>query len=179
MVDPATSQRWAYRGLYLALAAALLFLRLLPLSTEPPRVPGPDLLLCLTLAWMLRRPDYVPAIFIVAVVLLEDLLLMRPPGLWALIVLLGSEFLRDREPTMRGLPFLVEWATVAAVIAIMILVNRMVLALFMVPQSGLGLTLLQGLITLLCYPVVVGLSLMALGLRRAAPGEVDAQGRRM
>lgn len=171
MIDPVTARRWSYRALFVALAALLLFLRLLPLSTLPARIPGPDLMLCITFAWVLRRPDFVPAVAIVAVFVIEDMLAMRPPGLWALFVLLGSEFLRDRAGAMRGLPFLAEWATVTAVMAIMLLANRLVLALVMVPQTGLGPTLLQLLATVAAYPLVVAASHLALGLR--APGELD------
>lgn len=171
MIDPVTARRWTYRALFVALAALLLFLRLLPLSTLPARIPGPDLMLCITFAWVLRRPDFVPAVAIVAVFVIEDMLAMRPPGLWALFVLLGSEFLRDRAGAMRGLPFLAEWATVTAVMAIMLLANRLVLALVMVPQTGLGPTLLQLLATVAAYPLVVAASHLALGLR--APGELD------
>ena len=171
MIDPVTARRWTYRALFVALAALLLFLRLLPLSTLPARIPGPDLMLCITFAWVLRRPDFVPALAIVAVFVIEGMLAMRPPGLWALFVLLGSEFLRDRAGAMRGLPFLAEWATVTAVMAIMLLANRLVLALVMVPQTGLGPTLLQLLTTVAAYPLVVAASHLALGLR--APGELD------
>lgn len=176
MIDPVTAHRWSYRALFLALAALLLFLRLLPLSTLPARIPGPDLMLCITFAWVLRRPDFVPAVAIVAVFVIEDMLAMRPPGLWALVVLLGSEFLRDRAGAMRGLPFMAEWATVTAVMAIMLLANRLVLALVMVPQTGLGLTLLQLLTTVAAYPLVVAASHLALGLR--APGEIGGMGGR-
>lgn len=176
MIDPVTAHRWSYRALFLALGALLLFLRLLPLSTLPARIPGPDLMLCITFAWVLRRPDFVPAVAIVAVFVIEDMLAMRPPGLWALVVLLGSEFLRDRAGAMRGLPFMAEWATVTAVMAIMLLANRLVLALVMVPQTGLGLTLLQLLTTVAAYPLVVAASHLALGLR--APGEIGGMGGR-
>ena len=45
----------------------------------PARWPGPDLIAVrLTLAWVLRRPDYVPALLIALVVLVEDLLLHAP-----------------------------------------------------------------------------------------------------
>ncbi|AMY67969.1 rod shape-determining protein MreD [Frigidibacter albus] len=176
MIDPATTRRWSYRALFVALAAALLFVRLLPLSTLPVQVPGPDLILCVTFAWVLRRPDFVPALAIVGVFLIEDMLTMRPPGLWALIVLLGSEFLRDRAGAMRGLPFLAEWATVAAVMAVMLLTSRMLLTLAMVPQVGLGLSLLLLVTTVLAYPLVVAASHLGLGLR--PPGEIDGMGSR-
>ncbi len=179
MIDPITRQRLWHIALYLAIAAVLLFLRLLPISPGTGGLPGPDLMLALTLAWVLRRPDYVPALMIAAVFVLEDLMYQRPPGLWALAVLLGTEFLRAREPGLRDLTFLLEWLVVGAVMAAMLLLTRTVLLVLMVPQPPLGLALLQYLATLVAYPVVVVASHLAFGLRRAAPGEVDAFGRKL
>ncbi|MFZ5751632.1 MAG: rod shape-determining protein MreD [Pseudomonadota bacterium] len=179
MVDPTRTVRWSYRGLFLLLSAFFVFLRILPLSTVPSSWPGPDLMLCLTFAWVLRRPDFVPALMIAAVFLIEDILYMRPPGLMALLILLGSEFLRSREPGMRGLPFPAEWAVVAVVMVTIMLVYRAVLAILVVPQGAFGFALLQVLTTILAYPVVVWVSHHLFGLRRAATGEVDALGHRL
>ncbi len=179
MVDPVSANRVGYRLVFLGLAAAVFFLRILPLSTEPVGWPGPDVLLCLALAWVLRRPEFVPAAAVVAVFLIEDMLLMRPPGLWTLLALLATEFLRDRAVVLRDIPFLVEWLLVAALVAAMLLVNRSILALAMVPQAGLGLSLAQYVSTVLAYPVVVLLSHSVLGLRKVAPGEVDELGHRI
>lgn len=175
MIDPVTAHRWSFRALYLGVAALLLFLRLLPLSTAPGGIPGPDLLLCLTFAWVLRRPDCVPPLALAGVFLLEDLLTMRPPGLWTLLVLLAAEFLRDRRPMMRSLPFLAEWSFVAAVTAAVVLSNRVLLAITMVPQPGLGLTLLQLVMTLAAYPLVVAGSRYLFGVQ---PAELDRAGGR-
>lgn len=179
MVDAVSANRQGYRALFVGLAVAIFFLRMLPLSTEPVTWPGPDVLLCLALAWVLRRPDFVPAATIVAVFLVEDLLQVRPPGLWTLLALFATEFLRDRAVVLRDIPFLVEWLMVAALMALMLLANRLVLAVVMVPQAGLGLTLAQYLSTVLAYPAVVGLSQFVFGLRKVAPGEVDELGHRI
>jgi rod shape-determining protein MreD len=179
MVDPVAAHRLGYRLLYVGLAAGLLFVRVLPLSAQPVRVPGPDLVVALTIVWVLRRPDYVPALLIAAVFLVEDLLLMRPPGLWAVIVLVGTEFLRSREATLRDLPFAVEWLVAGTLIAAMTLVRELVLAAFLVPQGAAGLVALQGLATILAYPLVVLLAHFGFGLRKAAPGQVDALGHRL
>lgn len=179
MVDPVTTARIGYRSLYFGLAVVLLFLGLLPVSTRPVQWPGPDWLVALTVAWVLRRPDYVPALGIVAVFLVQDMLTMRAPGLWALIVLVGTEFLRSRMPLTRDLPFAIEWGMVAIVLAAMTIAQRLVLAALMVPQAGLGPSLIQLLATIACYPVVVFASHWALGLRKVAPGEVDALGHRV
>lgn len=179
MVDPLTTKRLSHRALYVVLAAVILFLQLLPLSNGTSRLPGPDLTLALTLVWVLRRPDYVPALLIVAVFFLEDLMFLRPPGLWALIVLLATEFLRSREESLRELPFVLEWLIVGALMAVMLLAYRLVLAVVLVPQPMLGQALAQMLVTLAVYPVVAIASQLAFGLRRAAPGEVDALGHRL
>ncbi len=179
MIERLLAGRWAFRALFVLAAALLVFVRMLPLSTVPSSWAGPDLLLCVAFAWVLRRPDYVPVLLIAVVFLVEDLLAMRPPGLWALIVLLGSEILRSREPLARALPFWLEWAMVALVMLAMFAVNRAVLLVAMVPEAGLGLAAGQLALTALAYPVVVALSKAALGVRKAAPGAVDAMGRRL
>jgi rod shape-determining protein MreD len=179
MAEPLPTGVWSYRLLFVALAALLLFLRLLPLGSVAGRWPGPDLLLCLTLAWVMRRPDYVPALLIAAVVLLEDMLLLRPPGLWAAMVVLAAEFLRARAALTRELTFAVEWLLVAGVMVAATLGYRLVMALVMLPQVSLGQALVQALATILCYPVMVVASRLAFGVRKPATGETDAYGRRM
>lgn len=170
---------WAHRGLYVALAGFLMFLRLLPINTEPVHWPGPDLLLGFTFAWVLRRPDYVPALLIAAVILLEDFLVMRPPGLWAVIVLFGAEFLRGRVVFLREVGFLAEWLMVSVVMLSCFLAYRVAFAVTFLPLPDLGFAFLRALGTVLAYPVVVAISSMFLGLRKAAPGEVDSLGRRL
>lgn len=179
MVDPLTTRRIAHRALYLGLALVVMFLRLLPVTPMSHGIPGPDLVLALTLAWVLRRPDYVPAWLIVGVFLLEDVMYWQPIGLWTLVVLVGTEFLRAREEATRDLNFLFEMALVAGVMAAMLVVNRTVLGLAVVDQPPLGLELLRLLMTLAAYPFVVALSALGFGLRRAALGELDAHGHRI
>lgn len=161
MVDPVVAHRWGWRAGFVGLAAVFWFLRILPLDTLPQGWPGPDLLLALTFAWVIRRPDYVPAPLIATVFLLEDMLSQRPPGLWAALVLLGSEFLRGRIALLRGRPFLAEWAMVAAVGAGMMLAQRLVLATLFVPQAGLGAEVVRLLATLALYPPLAFLSRLA------------------
>lgn len=179
MAEQIVTLRWAYRGLFLVVALAIFFFKLLPLSALPHDWPSPDLLLCIAFVWVLRRPDYIPAVLVALVYLLEDLLLMRPPGLWALIVLLGTEFLRGRVALLREVHFAVEWALVAAILIGIGLLNRLILAMFMVPQVGLGLTVIQIGMTILAYPAVVVLSSAVFRVRKPATGEVDAWGKRL
>jgi len=179
MVDPVSRQQWSFRALFVALALAVVFVQVLPFRIGDSRWPGPDLLTLLAFSWVMRRPDYIPAILVVTVTLFTDILFMRPIGLWAVLVLLGFEFLRRRQPFSRDLPFLVEWMMVAAVLLGMTLTNALVLAIFLVEQPVIGLAFLQMIISILSYPVVVALSRFAFGVRKMAPGEWDALGHRI
>lgn len=178
MAEARGDSRWFYRGVFALVAALVLFVRLLPLETTPGRLPGPDVMACLTLAWTLRRPDYVPPVLIAAVFLAEDILTLRAPGLWAATMVLGAEFLRSRAELMREVTFPLEWLAVALVLAGMFLVQRVVLAVVFVPQPPLGVALVHLVVTVLAYPVAVALSHVLLRVRKPATGEVDALGRR-
>jgi len=179
MDDPWWRSLLAYRALFLGLALLTLFFRLLPSGQTPGSLPGPDVLLCLILAWMVRRPEYLPLSVIVIVILMEDLLLQRPPGLWSAIVVLATEFLRGRVTLTRELNFPVEWMLVSGIMLGMMLVNRLVLAIVFVPQPGFGLVLVQSLWSIAIYPGVVLLSQLAFNLHKPAMGEVDRAGRRL
>lgn len=196
MVDGATREIWLHRALFVLLALFLIFWRLLPLPLSQislcaeratwcfftvwlNRMPGPDLLLCLIFAWTMRRPDYLPALLIAAVVLLEDMILMRPPGLWAGLVLLASEFVRGRVALTRELSFGIEWLLVAGLMLTLLLAYRLVFSMVLLPQPGFGFAMVQVIWSILCYPVVVFLSRYVLDLHKPAMGEIDAYGRRM
>lgn len=178
MIDRSHGVVMAYMALFAGLALLSLFLRMLPINTMQS-IPGPDFLLALAFAWVLRRPDYLPALLVAAVFLTEDLLLMRPPGLWALMVLLATEFLRSRGALTRELTFPVEWAMVSAAMVAIFIGNRLVLALLLVPQVPLGLSLLQLFLTIVAYPLVVLVSHFLLRVRKPATGEVDSLGRKL
>jgi rod shape-determining protein MreD len=190
---------WYYRTLFVALALILLFFRLLPLGSgdgsfpwstlpnwifggfglEPRPWPGPDALMCLTIAWVMRRPDYLPALLIAMVFLVEDMILLRPPGLWAALILMATEFLRSRAALTRELNFTVEWLLAAGLMLALLMVYRLVFAIALMPQPGFGFALMQTIWSILCYPLVVALSAVFFDLRKPATGEVDSYGRRL
>lgn len=199
MVETRQSQRLIYITLFLAIALGVSFLRFLPVGSyglsggfdmgtdmAPPMTgltfglfPAPDLLLCLTLAWVVRRPDLLPAPLIAGYFLLEDILFLRPIGLWALIVLLTTEFLRARTPVLRGLSFWAEYLVILLILGLMFFANRAMLVIVMSDLPPLGLSLLHLLGTMVIYPVVVALSHFVFKLRKPATGEVDDLGQRL
>lgn len=177
---------WLYRAAYLLLAVALIFVAMIPLKATPPTwiarsLPqlwvAPDLLLALTFSWVVRRPDYVPAILIAAVMFLTDLLFGRPPGLWTAMVLLGSELLRARHDDLRDVVFVIEWAAVAIVMILTVTAYRLILVIMLPEHAQITLAATQLAFTVALYPLVVGFCYWVLSVRRAAPGQVDALGR--
>ncbi len=151
----------------------ILFMRILPLNTGFTGWPGPDLGLCLAFAWVLRRPEQLPAILVAVAFLIEDIMLLRPIGLWAAFVLAGTETARLREARWRDQPFMIEWLRVALLIGAMGLGYRIVQILFLLPVPALGQVILQYIATIAAYPLVVGGARWLFGLRRVSPGEVD------
>jgi rod shape-determining protein MreD len=166
-------------SLWLLIAAVGLFARLLPLNLAVPGWPGPDLLLVLTMGWVLRRPGHLPAPAIGLVWFVEDLLMLRPPGLWALLVLAGTEFLRRRHAMVREIGLLLEWGIVAGVLVAMTLGNRLILAIVMVPQEPLDLSLVKLVFTVGMYPLAVLMLHVVLRVRKPATGELDELGRKL
>lgn len=172
------SRVWLMRLLYVGLALVILFFHLLPLSTLPPHWSPPDLLIVLTFAWALRRPDYVPSLLIAAVMLLADLLLQRPPGLMAALVVAGSAFLKIRVTSHGESGFLTEWFATAVVLVAIMILNRMVLAITAVDQAPLLLVLIQLVLSILIYPLMVWVSQSIFGVRKLAPADAGALGAR-
>ncbi|WP_101065684.1 rod shape-determining protein MreD [Roseovarius salinarum] len=179
MAERSALRLWAMRGLFAGLCLALIFLRLLPLETLPRSWAGPDVMLALTCAWVLRRPEFAPPVAVAALFLLADFLFQRPPGLWAGLVLVGTEALKARAPALRDLTFAAEWFNVAMLVTALTLAKMLVLALLLVGPDATGLMLLQLSMTVVVYPVVVLASEFLFGVRKAAPGDIDSQGQRI
>ncbi len=168
---------WFYRLVFAGLAALILFFALLPFGAGEGGVPGPELTFCLLAAWVLRRPDYVPVWLLVIVLIIDDALLMRPLGLWALIVLLVSEYLRRRVDHTEALPFWSEVGLVSGCIVVAFIANHAVLLLLLAEPPPITGQALHALATIVFYPPTAIFSQL-IGVRRLAPGELDTLGTR-
>lgn len=176
MIDGQPRRWFLGAALFAGCFLLLLFMRLLPLPSGPRDWPGADLGLCLTLAWVIRRPEQVPALLIALLFLAEDIALYRPIALWAAIVLLGTETVRARDSRWREQPFLIEWLRVAMLIGMMMLAYRFTLAALFLPISALGQVILQYLATVAGYPLVVLVARWVIGLRRPVHGGAETRG---
>ncbi|MBR9842937.1 MAG: rod shape-determining protein MreD [Rhodobacteraceae bacterium] len=167
------SLKWPMRLAYVGLSLLFLALAFLPFQTVPRGWAGPDWIVVLTLAWAARRPDYVPVLAVGLVVLLADFLLMRPPGLLAALMVIARQVLRHRATALRDAPFPNEWLTVAGIMVVITVAERLAYAIFLLDQPPLGLALMRLVTGILAYPVAVFASQLLLGLRKPQPGDDD------
>lgn len=179
MADLVVRRPWPGRIVWIALFLVLTMIALLPFGATPAVWAGPDLLLVITLLWVMRRPELAPMPIIVILWFLTDLLLQRPPGLMTALVLLVSESLRRRNAALRALPPVLEWIAASAAIIAVTLAYRVVLALLLTSQAPLGLSLMRMVMTMLAWPVAAIIAHFIFGIARPAPGEVDALGKRI
>ncbi|MGB3408974.1 MAG: rod shape-determining protein MreD [Jannaschia sp.] len=166
---------WTFRLLYAVLVLTYLFFALLPF--DEGIVPAPDLVLCMTFAWVMRRPDYIPVWLLVPLLLLADALLMRPLGLWTLVVFLMSEYLRRRVDHTEAETFGSEVVLVASCIVVVFVGNHIALVLLAAETAPLLGQVLHVFVTIVFYPITAILSQL-IGVRRLAPGELDTLGTR-
>ena len=176
MAERADSKTWVQRGVFVVLAFVLIVIDLVPLDMRPSLWASPDFLLTATLVWVARKPRCVPVLIIATLMLMTDFLFMRPPGLWAALVVVLTEVIRRQNRDFRNMPLLVEWGTIAVGILAITVVNRVVLALVMAPQAPLALSLIEMVATILVYPVVLLIAHFAFGVSRTSPGEVGSRG---
>ena len=179
MAEAVASRIWLGRAAYCATALLLMFIQLMPLDARPDTWAAPDWLLALTLVWIARRPEHLPVYSIAIIFLLADFLFQRPPGLWTAFVVIMTEVLRTRSQGIRNMPFALEWGTVALGIVAMTVGYRAVQLIVMIPLAPLGLTLIQMTMTIVFYPLVVGLAYFIFGLSRPALGQVDNRGAKL
>lgn len=175
MTDNSAARLWSMRAGYVALGLLIMFFQLLPLNTLPRGFAGPDLLVAFTFAWAVRRPDYVPVLIVAGMMLMADMLFQRPPGLWSVLMVLGTEALKRRAPGLRDQTFAVEWLVTGMSVVALMLGSRLVLSVLLIPQAPLGLTAIQTVMTILAYPAVALITNYVFGVQKGQPGDVDAR----
>ena len=176
MNDLTPSRLWMMRGAFALLILTILFFHLLPLQTATGGLIWPDLILTFALGWSVRRPEYVPAVLLAAAFLLADLLLQRPPGLWALLALIACERVKLQSRSLRDASLATELASVTAWIIGIGISYRIILAILLVEMPPIGPALIQIAVTVLAYPLVLGITHTVMGVRKAAPNDIGGKG---
>ncbi|WP_299609367.1 rod shape-determining protein MreD [uncultured Tateyamaria sp.] len=177
MIDTAPSSRmWTMRISFVALVLAILFFHLLPLQTATGGLIWPDLILTFAIAWSVRRPEYVPAVLLALTFLMADLLLQRPPGLWALLALIACEQMKKQSRSLRDASLATELVSAVLWIVGVGIAYRLILAIMLVEVPQLGPALIQIVVTAIAYPLVVAITHAFMGVRKPGPGDIDGKG---
>lgn len=175
MISPATLHRLGYALLFTVLAALFVFVRILPTGGAAGGWPPPDFIVLAGFAWVAQRPDYVPVLLFAALLVVTELLFLRPPGVASGLAVIGLEAMRARAGLLRERGFFAEWVSVGVILALMLVAERIVLAVFFVAQPAFGLVVLGYFVNIVAYPAVAALSFWAFRVRRLAPGELAGE----
>ncbi len=171
MRERSVSRKWSMRIVYLILCLLIIFIHILPLSTIPRGWAGPDWIFALTFAWAGRRPDLIPILLLAPMLLFADIIFYRPPGLWALLVLVFIVRKKNQAAEVHDFNFLSDYLNFAVVLVLVNLSYRIILTLFFVERDPWLLTITQIMTTLLAYPLVVALSYYIFRIRTPKPGD--------
>jgi len=173
MTDASAPRPWIKRGGFALLIMAILFFHLLPQQMVPRSWAGPEWVTLFAFAWAVRRPDLVPVLLLGGLLLLADLLLGRPPGLWALLALLAAERLKSRTYVLRDSTLVAEIIEVSLLIIGVTAAYQLVLTLLLVDGISLSLSASQALSSVLAYPLVVLITHSLMRVRKSAPGDLE------
>ena len=149
---------WIYRIVFIAISIFLVLTNLMPLQTMPQSWPWPNTLLLVIFCWSLREPNFVPIPLIVFVLLSQDFLLHRPPGLFSGITIIILVWIKAITTSSDDKSFLAEWMRVALAFAAISLINHLVLSLSLVTTTELRISLIQTIFNISTYPFVVLIS---------------------
>ncbi|RED18300.1 rod shape-determining protein MreD [Pontivivens insulae] len=144
---------------------------MIPFVPALPSITSPDLLAALCCFWVMRRPETAPLPVIFLLGLAADLLLMRPVGLGALVLVLMTEALRTQVVALRDVSRFVEWMIFAAFFTLATLGMLGVIWVTFAEVPPLGAMAQRIVLTVACYPLVGVVVRVLFGVtRRTASG---------
>lgn len=155
---------------------ALILGPMLPVDLRPERLPVPDLLTMLIFATLIRAPQVMPFWLVIALLLLRDMLNLYPLGLWALIGVIATEYIRLRRDDIARMGLLKEWLAIAGIYVFAMLLNQFTLLLLLAPLRDLGSLAVYTALSLLSYPLVVALIWVFPRIRKPAAHEIGREG---
>ena len=146
---------WIYRIIFTVFAIFLILANLIPLQTTPQSWPWPNILLLLIFCWSLREPNFVPVPLVIAILLLQDFLLNRPPGLFSGISVIILIWIKAITASSDDKSFLAEWVRVSLAFAAISLLYHFVLLISFVNTTELRISLIQTILNISTYPFIV------------------------
>lgn len=160
-----TPRGMIYPLIFIFVSLLFMFFRMLPLDLMARNWTTPDFLICFMLTWSMRKPEAIPAILIAAIFLLQDFLFQRPTGLYAALALLTCEWSKRQALLAEEFPFLIEWLTAAMAMVALFVGYRFILSLSLSALAPFKLSLFELVITIVSYPIIVGICRYALRIK--------------
>ena len=163
-----------YPILFTVIVFILIFIKVLPINTVPQEWTAPDLLLCVTLVWCLRKPTGAPIILLAVLFLLQDIICQRPIGLFAAVATLICEWAKRQALRAEEFPFLLEWVTAAFAMLAMFILIQSIASLSLIAKPSIWIFTKEMIFTIMAYPLVTFLCRYGLGLRTHQVTEFEA-----
>ena len=157
------SRLWLDTGLFLLTGFIAIGLAIVPMGLAANSVAFPDLLFALFVAWVIRQPSSASVLAIVFLSILADALM--PIGLWAMMLLIGTEGLRLGERTFRDIPFLLEWLYASVLFVLLSVLQNVVLFVSFSNMYAIGDVFWHAVRTIAVYPLVVAVLHWGLRIR--------------
>ncbi|MEM7440200.1 MAG: hypothetical protein AAF393_11420 [Pseudomonadota bacterium] len=179
MTEVNLTRLWLARFIFVAIGVSFVLWQIIPFDLTAGRLPWPDLFYCLTMAYVVRRPEWAPVWGIFLAFFLRDILTMAPLGLFTLAIVLGSEVVRVNVQAFREYSFALEWLWMTAIFAIIIVSQHIILGLMLAQTPRFVEQLWLVLLTAIAYPATVFVLKYAFGFSRPQPGEYDGLGNRI
>ena len=164
-MNPSGPRQWLDIALFLLAGFIAIGLAIIPMGLAANSVAFPDVLFALFVAWVIRQPDSAPVVAIVFLSVLADALMMRPIGLWAMMLLVGTEGLRLSERAFRDIPFLLEWLYVSVLFVLLSFLQNVVLFVSFSEMYAIGDVFWHAVRSIAVYPVVVAVLHWGLRIR--------------
>lgn len=179
MTEVSLTRLWMCRLIFLAVGIGVVLWRIVPFDMTAGRLPWPDIFYCITMAYVVRRPEWAPVWIIFVAFFLRDILTIAPLGLFTLAIVIGSEIVRVNVQAFREYPFALEWLWMTTIFAIITLAQQLILGLMLSQTPRFIEQLWLVLLTAIAYPLVVFVLKFAFGFSRPQPGEFDGLGNRI
>ena len=113
----------------------------------------PDLFLCFVFASALNRPRKLNLYSILLLLLLSDVLHMKPIGLLTMIVLTCFIAIERYESVLERLPFYIHYFIFLSLISFIQVLNIFIHYLLFIPNLSLVIIFYQAIFSLICYPL--------------------------
>ncbi|WP_424927522.1 hypothetical protein [Amaricoccus tamworthensis] len=174
-METSRGRPWFRMVVFLIFAIVAIYTPMIPVAPGGTQI-TPDAFYCLAMAWIIRDPDAAPFWVIVALALVADVLMFRPPGLMALGMLIVTDMVRHRRAAVRGLGFFSEWLVVSVLYCVMLAGTQAVLKMVFVDVPEIGLSMELAFRTVLLYPVIAAAVALGLRMSKSEKGERSLSG---